>query len=215
MWYKLFKATLEKLGFMRSEFDHSLFIFCHEFDGADTVCFLAVHVDDGLGMSNSTSFFTHLKSQIAKAFGIKDLGPVTTFIGFQFERDRDTRMLWLHQELYINNLLDEYSLHDCNSVTTPLNPNHPLGSINITYLNILNLTKTYQCLIGSFLFLSICTRPNICFAVMTLSQWNSKPEPHHFAAAKHALQYLKGTKGLQLQYGGSNNKAPLKQNMWP
>lgn len=135
MWYKLFKATLEKLGFMHSKFDHGLFIFCHKFDGANTVCLLAVHVDDGLGTTNSTSF-THLKDQIVKAFGIQDLGPVTTFIGFQFERERNTHSLWLHQKLYINNLLDEYSLHDCNSVTTPLNPNHPLGSNDITYPNI-------------------------------------------------------------------------------
>ena len=120
---------------MHSKFDHGLFIFCHKFDGANTVCFLAVHVDDGLGTTNSTSF-THLKDQIVKAFGIQDLGPVTTFIGFQFERERNTHSLWLHQKLYINNLLNEYSLHDCNSVTTPLNPNHPLGSNDITYPNI-------------------------------------------------------------------------------
>src|SRR5271168_2844583 len=54
-------------------------------------------------------------------------------------------------------------------------------------------------------FPSICTRPDISFAVMTLSQWNSKPQPCHFVAAKHILRYLKGTKGLHLKYRGTND----------
>ena len=205
MWYRLFKATLENLGFTRSEFDHGLFVFRRIFEGSNVICFLAVHVDDGLGATNSSTFFTHLKDQIAKAFGIKDLGPATNFVGFQFERDRASRRIWLHQENFINNLLDEYSLHDCNSVSTPLDSNLPLGNEDLVYPDVPNLTKSFQRLIGSLLFLSICTRPDISFAVMTLSQWNSKPQPRHFAAAKRILRYLKGTKGLRLKYGGVND----------
>ena len=210
MWYKLFKATLERLGFTRSEFDHGLFIYRREFGGSETVCFLAVHVDDGLGATNSAPFFTHLKSEIAKAFGIKDLGPVKSFIGFQFERDRATRELWIHQENYIDNLLDEYSLHDCNSVTTPLDSHYPFGNIDSTYPETPNLLKSYQHIISSLLFLSICTRPDITFAVMALSQWNSKPEPRHFASAKRVLRYLKGTKHLRLKYGGEKANLDLQ-----
>ena len=210
MWYRLFRATLEKLGFARSEFDHGLFVYRGKFNGNETVCFLAIHVDDGLGATNSADFFTHLKNEIAKAFGIKDLGPVTTFIGFQFERDRATRELWIHQENYIDNLLDEYSLNECNSVTTPLDPSHPFGFSDSTYPETPNLLKSYQRLIGSLLFLSICTRPDITFAVMSLSQWNSKPEPRHFASAKRVLRYLKGTKSLRLRYGGVNKDHPLQ-----
>ena len=170
MWYKLFRSTLKKLGFTCSEFDHGLFIYCRHFNGQPTLCFLAIHVDDGLGTSDSSLFLTHLKSEIAKAFGIKDLGPVTSFIGFQFERNRATRELWIHQENYIDNLLDEHSLHDCNSISTPLDPNHPFSSADSIYPETPDLLKSYQRLIGSLLFLSICTRPDITFAVMALSQ---------------------------------------------
>ena len=210
MWYKLFRATLEKLRFNRSEFDHGLFVYRRDFSGTKMVCFLTIHVDDGLGATNSAPFFTHLKSKIAKAFGIKDLGPVTSFIGFQFERDRATRELWIHQENYIDNLLDEYSLHDCNSVTTPLDANHPFGHSDITYPEIPNLLKSYQHLIGSLLFLSICTRPDITYSVMALSQWNSKPEARHFASAKRVLRYLKGTKHLRIKYGGTTADLNLR-----
>ena len=62
-----------------------------------------IHVNDGLDTTNSALYFTHLKSETVKAFRIKDLGPVTSFIGFQFKKDRVTHKLWIHQENYIDN----------------------------------------------------------------------------------------------------------------
>jgi hypothetical protein len=41
------------------------------------------------------------------------------------------------------------------------------------------------------------TRPNICFAVNTLSQYLVEPKHVHLVASKHVMRYLKGT----LDYG--------------
>ena len=58
------------------------------------------------------------------------------------------------------------------------------------------IPMTITSLIRSLLFLSICTKLNINFSVMTSLQWNSKPEACHFASAKQVLWYLKGIKHL-------------------
>ena len=50
-------------------------------------CLLAMHVDDGLAGCTSMEFLTFIKGEIKKAFGIKDLGPLCTFLGVQFKRD--------------------------------------------------------------------------------------------------------------------------------
>lgn len=85
IWYLLLHDVLGKLGFKRSEFDHALFIFHHSWDGSDVHCLLAMHVDDGTAGCNSKLFLVFIKSEIGKAFGIKDLSPVKTFLGVQFE----------------------------------------------------------------------------------------------------------------------------------
>jgi hypothetical protein len=177
VWYLLLRKVLESLGFTRLEFDHALFIFKREWRSALVHCLLAMHVDDGLAGCNSNDFLTFIKLEIGKRFGIKDLGPVKSFVGIQFERDYLTREIWIHQEMYIDSLLAEHDLTSCNSVVTPLDPSHPLGREEDMYPAIDNLTSAYQHLIGSLLFLQLCSRPDISFAVLLLSQFCSAPLP--------------------------------------
>jgi hypothetical protein len=49
------------------------------------------------------------------------------------------------------------------------------------------------------------TRPNICFAVNTLSQLLVEPRHVHLVAAKHVMRYLKGTIDYGLSYDGDHD----------
>ena len=209
IWYKLLRKVLESLGFVRSEFDHAVFVYKRPWGGEEVHCLLAMHVDDGLAGCTSMDFLTFIKGEIKKAFGIKDLGPLRNFLGVQFERNLDTCELWIHQEMFIDSLLLEYELTDCNAVKTPLDRDHPLGQLTDLHAPIDNLTHSFQRLVGSLLFLQTCSRPDISFAVLLLSQHCSSPEPRHFAAAKRVLRYLKGTRSYRLSYGGQNRHLPL------
>ena len=65
----------------------------------------------------------------------------------------------------------------------------------------------YRQMIGSLMYL-MNTRPNICFAVNTLSQYLKDPRSVHLTAAKHILRYLKGTIDYGLKYD-ANQKINL------
>ena len=58
----------------------------------------------------------------------------------------------------------------------------------------------YSRIIGSLMYLTN-TRPDICFAVNTLSQYLVQPRWVHLIATKHVMRYLKGTTDLRLYYG--------------
>ena len=57
----------------------------------------------------------------------------------------------------------------------------------------------YLQIIGSLMYLPN-TRPNICLAVNTLSQYLVAPRCVHLVAAKHVKRYLKGTVDYGLSY---------------
>lgn len=57
----------------------------------------------------------------------------------------------------------------------------------------------YCQLIGSLMYL-FNARPDICFAVNTLSQFMMEPGRVHYVAAKHVLRYLQGTVDYGLDY---------------
>ena len=59
-------------------------------------------------------------------------------------------------------------------------------------------------MIGSLMYLTN-TRPDICFAVNTLSQFLTCPRHVHLTAAKHILRYLKGIVDYGLKYKANQN----------
>ena len=66
----------------------------------------------------------------------------------------------------------------------------------------------YHQMIGSLMYL-MNMRPDICFAVDTLSQFLTDPRHIHLITAKHILSYLKGTVDYGLQYK-ANQKINLE-----
>jgi hypothetical protein len=60
----------------------------------------------------------------------------------------------------------------------------------------------YHEAVSSLMWACLGTRPDIAFAVTTLSEFSQNPGLVHWEAAKQVLRYLKGTKGLWLSFGG-------------
>lgn len=63
----------------------------------------------------------------------------------------------------------------------------------------------YQSLIGTLMYAMLGTRPDIAFAVGTLSKFSSNPGRIHWDQAIHVLRYLSGTKDLGLEFRGDAN----------
>ena len=61
-------------------------------------------------------------------------------------------------------------------------------------------------LVGSLMYAMLGTRPDLAYAVSTLSKFNSEPAEEHHATAKRTLPYLKETKDYGLLYKGEMNK---------
>jgi hypothetical protein len=62
----------------------------------------------------------------------------------------------------------------------------------------------YRQIIGSLMYLPN-TRPDICFAMNTLSQFLVEPRRVHIVDAKHVMRYLKGTMDYGLSYDGDHD----------
>ena len=87
---------------------------------------------------------------------------------------------------------------DCKPVTTPMELNFKKLSGSAVGLILRNAIEYCQ-LIGALMFL-VNSRPDICFAVNTLSQ--HMVEPHHirWIGAKNLLRYLRGIITYGLRY---------------
>jgi hypothetical protein len=62
----------------------------------------------------------------------------------------------------------------------------------------------YQSIIGTLMYAMLGTRPDIAFAVGSLSKFSSNPGKVHLDQAIHCLRYLSGTKHWGLEYNAQS-----------
>ena len=94
-----------------------------------------------------------------------------------------------------------------DTVSTPMDSATKLTTV--TEDKLFEHPTLYREAIGALLYASMGTRPNITFAVQTLSQFASKPSKEHWQAVKRVLQYLQGTKNLGITYGDTDGHVDI------
>ena len=222
-FYMLLRSLLLDLGMVFCEVDHGVFVgewtstpdssVAMPADGSPLVLYVPLHVDDGLAITNSHLLYLWFLKVLSRRLHIVDLGTSSKFLSIVFFRDRLNRRIWLSSHVYISELLDEYSLASCRTVSTPFPANYsdlpPAPPTSLPSISDVELVPRYQRLVGCLLvYLAVATRPDISFYAMWLGQFNATPTRNHFLLAKHILCYLAGTRNLALCLGGSSPRVP-------
>lgn len=204
VWNQLLDTELEKLGFRRIHADFCIYIIKR----GKYLCFLAVYVDDMGILCNDLDFMQKIKDQIGRRFKIKDLGAIAQLLGLAIEYNRDARTLRLSQTRYVEESLQRYGFDDSRTHPTPLGSGVKLSKDDCpTTSSEIEAMKDYpyQSLIGTLMYAMLGTRPDIAFAVGTLSKFSSNPGKVHWDQAVHVLRYLAGTKGYGLEFNGNTD----------
>jgi hypothetical protein len=66
---------------------------------------------------------------------------------------------------------------------------------------------SYASILGALMYAMLGTRPDLAFAVSSLSRFSSNPGPSHWVALKRVLRYLHATADRKLTYGLSTSSA--------
>lgn len=200
-WYDLLCKALADLGFRRTESDHGVFFK----EVGNHLIVLAVHVDDCMVTGSSVELIGKFKAEMKDKYPLTDLGPIHWLLGIKVTRDLAERTITLSQHTYIESIITRFNFNDLKPCSTPLDPNLPLTKAQspTTSTEIARMKNVqYREAIGSLMYAAMGTRPDIAFAVSTLSQFSENPGWVHWEAVKHVFRYLLGTKKLELVYGG-------------
>ena len=81
-WFESFTGQLLHLGFTASSVDSSLFIF----QDKQVTAYLLLYVDDIVLTSNTPAYLDQLIKSLSSVFELKDLGPLSYFLGLQVTR---------------------------------------------------------------------------------------------------------------------------------
>ena len=204
-WYKELARVLKCMGFVPCKADPGLFSLDKGLAErglyAGTV-YILVYVDDMLIAACCSEDVKRVKDGFKEVgkFELHDLSEPEVFLGWEISRDRSKGTISLSQQRAVKGLLEQYKMEDCKPYKRPLNAVNDLTEGDNTPLD--QSRHTYRQLVGSVLYLSMCTRPDIAQAVGALSRFCSDPCESHWTAAKALLRYLRGTLSHKLVLGG-------------
>lgn len=202
LWW--FEAATEALRNMKFEQLHNeLCIFINN-KGVR----LLLYVDDLHVAAPSEVLIKATLDQIEGSFKIKRLGSIKTFLGMHFQRNRETRTLFVHQSDYIDSIITKFDGDDLKAAATPWPPReeipHDWRDMPMAMKPKMWLKRT-----GRLNWVSQGTRPDITYTVNKLCAANAHPSEAHVKVFKHLLRYLKGPcKGITL--GGRYKITDLK-----
>lgn len=199
-WYETICKMLKEEKFVRTEADQAVFVMRQ---GPHQLV-LAIHVDDCTMAGTSQPLIDDYRERFNRRYSLTNLGPINWLLGIEVVRNRTARTIALSQQNYIAAMLERFQLSDAQAMLIPMDPNIsfsreqcPSNPQEVARMR----RMPYRELIGSLMYLAVGTRPDIAFAVSTLSQFLENPGEVHWEAARRILRYLKGTKDWRLTFG--------------
>lgn len=123
-WSQKLGSALTDFGFIRTQSDHSLFIY----RTPTSITVMLVYVDDMVLAGSDPQVIQDVKVFLSTRFQIKDLGHLKYFLGIEIAKSNDG--LYLHQSKYVSDLLKDVGLSNCKESQLPVEQNHQLAIFN-------------------------------------------------------------------------------------
>ena len=192
-------VTGPKLGYKRSSADPCLYVK----RTSDSLSILVVVVDDTAFADTSPNKreYHKLVKVLKETLKIHIRGMLTWWYGFEIIRDRKAHTIEISQEQLIDNMLVRFGMEECKAAPTPF-VNILTKPMTLDELGPVVNSTTYRQQIGSLLFPSRISRPDIALPVNHCAKFSGKPHKVHDNAVKRIFRFLKGTKSQTLKLGG-------------
>ena len=152
-------------------------------------------------VSKHTTLRTLLALTAAEDLEVHQLDIKTAFLNGELEETifmkqpegyEEEHTLKMSQRRLAAELVEKYGLKEAKTKTVPMSPSVRIIQAEEDKLLDKEVYR-YSELVGSLLYLSVCTRPDIAQAVGVLARHMAKPCLEHWTAAKAVLRYIAGT----------------------
>ena len=144
-----------------------------------------------------------VKVLLEREFEMKNLGVASKILGMQITRDRVQGVLCVDQRSYVAKVLKTLNMDQSKAVLTPMaqhfkfsHQHSPQTKEEATYMK----KVPYANAVGSIMYLMICPRPNLAYAMSLVSRYMGKSRKVHWEALKWIFRYRKGMCKAELLY---------------
>ena len=190
-WHEKFDKVMMSNGFRINECEKCLYLKTTK----NAYVMLCLYVDDMLIIGSNNDILNQTKTMLHGQFDMKDMGLADVILGIKITRNSNGYIL--SQQHYAEKVLDRFKTYSSGTSTTPVDTTlHLKKNTGATVSQ-----NEYARVIGSLMYLTNCTRPDLAHSVNVLSRYTSNPGHIHWKAITRVLNYIRFTKNYGLHYG--------------
>ena len=212
LWYLDIDGFLRSENFKANKADHCLYTLIIS---STEFVLLLLYVDDIILAATSAELCAKYSAIINKKYRCTILGELRQYLNIQIEIDEATKTIFLCQQHYIEAMLDDFAAWVPQSalVNTPMLESLDLITTEEEFLSHAQSqwvsTFPYRKLVGTILYLNVCTRPAISYSISMLAQFNNKPTFKACKALVRLAQFVFNTRKDRLALGGGANRPDI------
>ena len=187
--------------------------------------YLGLYVDDFVYFSTDDAVEEDFKRILKELNEVNFMGKVTHFLGHKFSwktytDDKQTSQLKVHlsQEAFADNLVTLANLDQSSKLPpTPYRSGFPVDPVPDTHKphHEIELRNQMRCFVGSLLWLSQGTRPDLSTITAMLAQYQNNPSKGHVDAARYVIRYVKNTKTRGIVFDSHHRPIIKAYNQFP
>jgi hypothetical protein len=203
-WYNMLDAHLKVMGFGKNFADPCFYSKCVS---QTEYVLLIVYVDDIIIGASTAQLRSITAKALSDKFKVSLNDELSTFLNMDITVDHTNGRVTVSQQRYIQDVWEKFKLPVTPKVMTPLQDGF---KINIAEEEIGGAQSSddyvarfpYLEMLGSLLFLAVCTRPTIAYAIGYLARFSKSYNREACRALERVLQYVYNTRETILVLGG-------------
>ena len=183
-------------------------------------------MDDLIVAYSDMEILDHFRRILTSVIGIKDIGPLRYCLGMHVQQDLDTFTVKVGQAGFVRDLLERTNFGK-EGTRSRVTPEPSCGGDVGKTLSLADCPSTprdherckdhslfpmYRSIVGSLMYLTGATRPDIGHAVNLLARYVANPGYRHCEWLEHLLRYLVGTSDLYIQYTGNCSQGKILED---
>lgn len=202
-WYEELSKVLLSLGFKKLASEPC--VFTRQGVKGKVDASIAVYVDDMLISTVNEDDHLQIEKELSK-YTLTNGEPVSLMLGVDIRYDPKEKTCAFNQKGYIEEISRAFGIDEnfSKKQKTPHQTDQFSKRTGSTATSA--EIQEYASIIGSAMWVAQCTRPDIAFAVSSLSRFLNNPSQDHINAAKRVIGYLYNTRNSTLFYSGSSTK---------
>ena len=214
-WYDTLDQFLREgpMKFERSMAEGCLYIYK---EGKQWIKLIS-YVDDACYYCDSDDTRIKFEKNIKQRFNLTLLGEAKWYLGMQITQHDDH--VTLDQYQYSKNITTRIEKTFKNPIKMkdsplptgfiPTKDDCPKNHAQMEEVKRRFRNLHYRSAIGSLLYISCCTRPDMCYAVNKLAKFSNNPGIKHYKALLHLIGYLKGHGNKGLRFYKDTKSSPI------